>query len=689
MGLEDAERRLAAILFTDLEGSTALMGTSEEAGLRAKERHRALVRRQVDRYHGRLIENPGDQTLSIFANALDAVNCALAIQAETQTERDVRLHVGIHLGDVLLQRGEVHGDGVNIASRLCGLSEGGRAYVSAEVYQSIRNQPNVEATPIGERDLKNVGRPVSVFALAGAAAAPAPRPEQVSGPARSRMQPRPAAAAAIILALLAGAGWWALRPEPGSRGPIRSLAVLPLDDLSDDPEQEYFTDGMTDALIADLAKLNSLRVISRTSTMRYKGARSSLPEIARDLNVDGVIEGSVLRAGDSVRITVQLIDARSDHHLWSQNYERDLRDVLALQGEVARAIAQQIELELSTGDQNRLASARRVNPESHEAYLKGLYFAHKETAEAGRKAVDYFEQAIRLDPDNALPYSGLADAFSCTPTHAWISDGSSWPHLPEKVIAKARFNAQKALELDPTLAVAHNSMGLVEAFGEWEWSRGEESIKRAIELDPSSWWAHYMHGVVLAITGRLDEGLVEMERAVALDPLASSTIVYLGEMYAWKGEHEKAVAQWKKAQEIAPGYPRLHQSLGVSLCKTDTTTLYALEQARALAPDDPLILADLAYCYAKSERLDEARSLLSQLEEQARRSYVSPMSFALIHVGLGQVEEAFTWLERAYETRAFLLPFIGVDLTYAPLRSDPRFADLLRRMGLPASERRA
>jgi TolB-like protein/lipoprotein NlpI len=644
------------------------------------------VQRQVDRYHGRLIEHPGDQTLSIFANALDAVNCALAIQAETKTERDVRLHVGIHLGDVLVQGGEVHGDGVNIASRLCDLSEGGRAYVSAEVYQSIRNQPNVEAAPIGERELKNVGRPVSVFALTGRAAAPAPRQEAVPSPARRRLPLRPAASAAILLALLAGAGWWMLR-TPGSRGPIRSLAVLPLDNLSENREQEYFTDGMTDALITDLAKLGSLRVISRTSTMRYKGARKSLPEIARDLNVDGVIEGSVLRAGESVRITVQLIDARSDHHLWSQSYERDLRDVLALQGQVARAIAQQIELELSTNDRDQLASARRVNAAAHEAYLKGRYFAHKETAEGGRKAVEYFEEALRHDPDYALAYSGLADSWSCTPTHAWTSDGSRyWPHAPEEVVAKARWAAEKALELDPALAEAHNSMGLVEAFGEWSWSRGEESMRRALELDPSSWWAQYAYALLLAVTGRLDEGLVEMERAVALDPLHSSTIVYLGEMYAWKGEHEKAVAQWEKAQEIDPGYPRLHQTLGVSLCKRDTKTIGLLEQARALTPDDPLILADLAYCYATSGRRDEARSLLSQLEEQSRRGYVNPMSFALIHVGLGQVEEAFGWLERAHETRAFLLPFIGVDLPYEPMRSDPRFASLLRRMGLPTAE---
>jgi TolB-like protein/class 3 adenylate cyclase/Tfp pilus assembly protein PilF len=695
MGLkpEGTERRLAAILFTDLEGSTAIMGTSEEAGLRAKERHRELVRRQVGRYHGRLVENPGDQTLSIFANALDAVNCALAIQEGTREQADLRLHVGIHLGDVLVRGGEVHGDGVNIAARLCTLSEGGRAFVSAEVFQSVRNQPNVEAAPMGEHDLKNVGRPVSVFALSGHPAAPAPRQEEASGAARGRLLPRAIAAAAAVLVVLAGAGWWLSESGPASAGPIRSLAVLPLDNLSDDPEQEYFTDGLTEALITDLAKLRSLHVISRTSTMRYKGyqgvAGRSLPEIARELNVDGIVEGSVLRAGDSVRITVQLIDARTDHHVWSENYQRDLRDVLALQGQVASAIARQIELELSPGEERRLAKRRPVDPEVQEAYLKGRYFLHKETPATARKAVQYFEKAIRLDPDYALAYSGLADTLSCTPAHAWTSDGSAdYPHDPEAVLEKARSNALKALELDDTLAEAHNSMALVQAFGEWDWATGEENFKRALELDPSYWWPHYGYGLLLSITGRHDQGLMQRKRAIAIEPLHSPTIVALGEMYARKGDYEKATAQWEMAQEIDPVYPRLHQSLGPSFCREGMPerTIDSLERAVDLSPDDPLIVADLGYCYATSGREDEARVLLAQLEAQSERGYVSPMGFALIHVGLEELDETFEWLEKAYETRAFLLPFIGLDLTYEPLRSDPRFADLLRRMNIPPPE---
>ncbi len=250
------ERRLAAIMFTDIVGYTALMAESEEKALRARERHRALVRPLVQRYRGDAIEARGDESLSVFPSVLDAVNCGLAMQAEIEREPELALHIGIHLGDIVLRRGEVSGDGVNIASRICALSDGAALYVSGEVHQAVRNQPNFETTSVGEHQLKNVGRPVHVFRVHGEAGAPSPEPTSTAAPAR---------------------------------GPIQSLAVLPLENLSGDPSQEYFADGMTEALIGDLAQIGSLRVISRTSIMQYKGARRPLPEIARELNVEGII----------------------------------------------------------------------------------------------------------------------------------------------------------------------------------------------------------------------------------------------------------------------------------------------------------------------------------------------------------------------------------------------------------------
>ncbi|MEE9280986.1 MAG: adenylate/guanylate cyclase domain-containing protein [Myxococcota bacterium] len=404
MDRRSSQRRLVAILFTDIMGYTALMAASEERGLRARERHRALVRPLVERYHGEPIEARGDESLSVFPSALAAVNCALAIQERLEDEPELRLHIGIHLGDVVMQAGEVSGDGVNIAARICSLSEGDAAYVSAEVQQAVRNQPNLEVTSWGEHQLKNVGRPVSVFRIGGSPQPPAAvSAGWPSGRRRSGRWGALAAAVAVLVAL----GVWSLY-RPVDLGPIRSLAVLPLENLSGDPEQQFFTDGMTEAVIANLARLASLSVVSRTSVMQYRGTRKALPEIARELGVGAIIEGSVLRAGDNVRITVQLIDARTDRHLWSESYERPQREVLRLQSEVARAIARQVQMELVPADEE--TDAAPVDPVAYENFLRAMYFMDSLTPAEHERASRYFREAIRADPEYAPAWAGLSFA---------------------------------------------------------------------------------------------------------------------------------------------------------------------------------------------------------------------------------------------------------------------------------------
>ncbi len=388
-------------MFTDIVGYTALMAESEQRGLRARERHRALVRPLVERYHGDPIEARGDESLSVFPSALAAVNCALAIQESIADDSELRLHIGIHLGDVVMQAGEVSGDGVNIAARICSLSEGDGAYVSAEVQQAVRNQANLEVAPRGEHQLKNVGRPVSVFRISGSAGAPA----QVSADWRSGKQlPARLVAVGVAVVVLAGLGVWSIY-RPVNPGPIRSLAVLPLENLSGDSEQEFFTDGMTEAVIANLARLASLSVVSRTSVMQYRGTRKALPEIANELGVGAIIEGSVLRVDDTVRITVQLIDARTDRHLWSESYQRPLREVLQLQSEVARAIAVQVQMELALDEQE---TAAPVDPVAYENFLKAMHLINSLSPAEHARSVGYFREAIRADPEYAPAWAGLA-----------------------------------------------------------------------------------------------------------------------------------------------------------------------------------------------------------------------------------------------------------------------------------------
>lgn len=396
-------------MFTDIMGYTALMAGSETRAMEARSRHRALVRPLVERYYGDSIEARGDESLSVFPSALAAVNCALAIQRSLEDDPVLRVHVGIHLGDVVVRDGEVIGDGVNIAARICSLSDGESVFVSSEVQQAVRNQPNIEVSPHGEHELKNVGRPVSVFRIAGSPVAP---------DAISTVHPRPprraggrwlAVALAAVLVAVAVGVWSRYRPlEPG---PMRSLAVLPLDNYSGDPEQQFFADGMTEALISDLARLASLSVVSRTSVMQYRGTRKALPQIARELGVGAIIEGSVVRDGEDVRITVQLIDARSDRHMWTDSYHRPQREILTLQREVARAIAHQVQMELAP-EEDRAAQRPSVDPQAYESYLKGMHFLGSLSPGEHQTAVKFFRESIDLDPDYAAAWAGLAFVYT-------------------------------------------------------------------------------------------------------------------------------------------------------------------------------------------------------------------------------------------------------------------------------------
>ena len=391
-------------MFSDVVGYTAIMGRDEQQALRALEDHRELLRLLLPKFNGRMVGEIGDGTLTSFHSAIDAVNCAREVQASLQQDQpDLKVRIGIHLGDVVFSNNTVLGDGVNIASRIHALAPPGGICVSASIHDEIRNKPGTRFKDLGEQKLKNVSRPIRVYQVV--AASLIEQPAEHKG--RRRRNALIAGAGALILAGLALVFVRLRSPAPASsqapgaaKRTISSIAVLPLDNYSGDPNQEYFSDGMTDELTTDLANISALRVISRGSVMQYKGAhRPPTPEIAKALNVDAVVEGSVTRIGDKVRITAQLIDARADKHLWAENYERDARDVLAMQDEVTLAIAKEINVQLTPDEQTRLTSAPVVNPQAHDAYLKGRYFISRPSDENLKKAIAQFEEAVRLDPE--------------------------------------------------------------------------------------------------------------------------------------------------------------------------------------------------------------------------------------------------------------------------------------------------
>ncbi len=468
------------------------------------------------------------------------------------------------------------------------------------------------------------------------------------------------------------------RRERTSRpAPIKSVAVLPLEDLSIEKAQDYFVDGMTESLITNLAKIGALRVTSRTSVMQYKGTRKPLREIARELKVGAVIEGSVFRCGHRVRITAQLIDAATDRHLWAESYERDMKDIFALQSEVARAIAQEIQVKLTPEEQARLASTRPVNPEVYELYLKGRHCWNQRTEEGVKKGISYFHQVIDLEPTYAVAYAGLADCYTD------LADEAAVP--PREALPIAKAAAMKALEINDTLAEAHTSLARVRQDYDRDWLEAEREYKRAIELNPTYTEARHLYSHYLMALGRIEESLAESKRALELDPLSASMRAHLGWHCLFARQYDRAIEECRNTLDLHPNFLKLHQFLARAYEQKGLyeEAIREFQETLTLSAGNPVYLGQLGHAYAVSGNKREAQKLLEELKELSSRRYVPSYDIAMIYTGLGQKDEALDWLQRAYEEKSGWLSYLKVEPRLDSLRPDPRFRDLLRRVGLP------
>jgi TolB-like protein/DNA-binding winged helix-turn-helix (wHTH) protein len=458
--------------------------------------------------------------------------------------------------------------------------------------------------------------------------------------------------------------------------PIKSLAVLPLTNLSGDPKQEYLADGMTEALIGRLSEIHNLRVISRTSVKRFKDTHLSVPEIARTLQVDAIVEGSVIRDGNRIRVHAQLIRAATDEHFWSEAYDRELRDVLSLQSDVAQSIARKVEVTITGEEHARLSSARTVDPEAYEAYLKGRYYWNKRTADSMPKAALYFEQAISKDPGYGAAYSGLADCNSGLAWHGFMS--------PSEVLPKAYTAAQKAVEIDPQSGEAHASLALV-LDHTWDWAGAEVEFKRALELNAQYANAHHWYGNYLSIQGRHDEALVEAKRALELDPLNLMIGTWVGLRYYLARRYDGAVEQSKNTVDLDPNFAAAHLLLGESYVQQGKHKegLDELRKAVDLSGDSPLYMAQVGVSLALAGEKKEALRVIRDLQDISGKRYVSPYGVAQIYAALNDKEQMYKWLDTAYRDRAVWMSYLAVDPVFDSIRSEDRFRDLLRRAGLP------
>jgi len=485
----------------------------------------------------------------------------------------------------------------------------------------------------------------------------------------------PIAAGIAVVLVLGAAGLFFSRGRSGPRASerhIESLAVLPLDNLMNDPEQEYFVDGMTEALITDLAKISAWKVISRTSVMRYKQTEKSIPEIAEALGVDAVIEGSVLRVGDEVRITAQLIDGKTDEHLWAESYTRELENVLALHGEVAQAIADEIQVAVTSDEASRLSGARRVDPKALQAYLQGQYFWNKRTTEGFNKALDFFRQAIETEPGYALAHSGLANTYNMLGEYGLLE--------PHRAYGAARAAALKAIELDDSSAEARTALAWVRFAYDWDWSNVERDFKRAIELNPSYATAHQWYAELLTLMGRHEEAVVEIRLAQELDPLSLIANAIEGWVLYYARQYDQAIEELQQVLDMDPNFPNTHGFLGWVYLEKGMYQEAVTEWEKATALSGGAFDTGPALAYAAMGKRGEALEILEELKlETPPPAY----DVARLNLALGDEEEALAWLEKGFEERVDGMRYLKVDPGLDPLRDDPRFQDLLLRMNFP------
>ncbi|MHC4596902.1 MAG: tetratricopeptide repeat protein, partial [Planctomycetota bacterium] len=466
----------------------------------------------------------------------------------------------------------------------------------------------------------------------------------------------------------------AAKPVETAQAPIEKIAVLPFTSISSEAGEEWFVDGMTDALITQLGKIKALTVKSRTSAMQYKNISKPMSEIARELGVDGLIEGSVIRVGNDVQVTARLFDGRMDKYIWGDFFPGTFSDILALQSKATLAIAQQIEIALTPEEKRRITRTESVNSDAYEALLKGQFFFWKFTEAGFSSAVDYLEQAIKIDPNYAEAHAWMSFAH-------WVP--SIWGYSrPEESFPKARSAANKAVALDETLAIAHVMVGWIALAYDWQWQKAKGSFERARELNPNDPYAYHGLARYLTMAGRFDEAIETMQTALKLDPLSNMVNHELAWMYSNSGQVERAIEQRKKTLELAPGYVVAMDDLAEDYLSMSMypEAVATLEKAMTLAGRTPSLVTSLAGAYALSGRKDEAETLLKELHERAASEYILPTFFAEVYARLGNTDEAFRWLEKAYRERNWAMLFLRHGRYWDPLRSDPRFDDLVQRM---------
>jgi TolB-like protein/tetratricopeptide (TPR) repeat protein len=638
-------RQLAAILFADMTGYTALMHENEHLARLKRQRLKEVLENTVQQFNGKILQYYGDGSLSIFTSALDSVRCAVDIQHQLQQPPKVELRMGIHTGDVTVEEEAIYGDGVNLASRIESLAVPGGIFISEKVYDEIRNQENIITREMGYFELKNVKQPIRVFAIANSG---------IVVPGRDELRGK-------------------------TTQPVNRLAVLPFVNMSADPENEYFSDGITEELLNALTRVDGLQVTSRTSAFAFKGKNDDIRDIAIQLNVDKVLEGSVRKAGSRVRITAQLINASDGFHIWSETYDRNLTDIFEVQDEISGIIANKLRENLTfTQKDSSLVKSPVKNVTAYTWYLKGLHFWNKITPGDNRKAIDCFKQAIELEPGYAQAYAMTAAAYSLL--------GGMGQMVPGKAFEIVHRYADEALRLDDTIAEGHIAKACALLLYEWKWQQAYDALQKAISLNPSATGAYELLGIYYVIMGQIPTAVSTLEEAEQRDPLSTNLIQSLGDMYIMAGRFDDAIGQADKLLEMHPNMRLAIEMKGwAHAMKGDWENALSFFLEYHRLTHHPLKgLMGVGFTYGKMGMREQAMECIQKMEQRQREEPDSVMDadLAAVWIGLGDLDKTYYHLDQCVEKRMGPVAYYLNYPPYKAIRQDPRWEDLKKRIGI-------
>ena len=632
-------------MFSDMSGYTALMQQNEQFAKEKRRRVKEVLEMAVKNYHGKILQNYGDGSLCMFSSAIEAVHCAVQIQQKLQADPKVDLRIGIHTGDISIEEETIYGDGVNVASRIESLAVPGSIFISERVFDEINNQETLTAREMGYFELKNVTKPVRIFAVDN---------KGLVVPTRDELRGK-------------------------TKLPTNRLAVLPFVNMSADPENEYFSDGITEELLNAFTKVDGLQVISRTSAFSFKGKLTDIREIGIQLNVDRILEGSVRKAGNRVRISAQLINAADGYHIWSETYDRDLTDIFEVQAELSGIIANKLRENLGTGEHDeKLIKVPTQNLEAYTLFLKGLHLQNNVTPADAKKAIECFEQAIALEPEYALAYAMAATGYAFL--------GATGQMNPAEAFRMVHQYSDKAIQLDIDLAAGYAAKGSAYLLYDWEWQQAYELLTKAVELNPAMTFTHQLLSLYFLSTGQYQEAVAIMEKALHVDPLSPIVHQYLADAYLSAGQSDDALRQAEKLLEL---YPTMRVAIELrGWCigvKGDWKKAAGIFHEVHLLVKHPLKgLAPLGYAYGKLGESAKALECIHKIEQRQveEPGIVVDVDLAMIWWSLGNKDAAFHYLFQCIEKRMGAVAVILAHPMFAEVLDDPRSQTLKEKLNL-------